>query len=62
LKSGDTRRLRTTAPRASETASRRVTDDELRAAALHKVQWEKLSLESRRRILEPVLTPEFVSV
>jgi hypothetical protein len=38
-----------------------VTDDELRAAALHKVQWEKLSLESRRRILDPVLTPEFLA-
>jgi hypothetical protein len=61
LKSGDTRRLRTTAPRASGAVSRRVTDDELRTAALHKVQWEKLSLESRRRILEPVLTPEFLA-
>ena len=61
LKSGDTRRLRTTAPRASDPVSRRVTDDELRTAALHKVQWEKLSLESRRRILEPVLTPEFLA-
>jgi pimeloyl-ACP methyl ester carboxylesterase len=61
LKSGDTRRLRTTAPRPADMAPRRVTDDELRAAALHKVQWEKLSLESRRRILDPVLTPEFLA-
>jgi pimeloyl-ACP methyl ester carboxylesterase len=61
LKSGDTRRLRSTAPHASSAASRRVTDEELRCAALHKVQWEKLSLESRRRILEPVLTPEFLA-
>jgi pimeloyl-ACP methyl ester carboxylesterase len=61
LKIGDTRRLRTTAPRASDPVSRRVTDDELRTAALHKVQWERLSLESRRRILEPVLTPEFLA-
>jgi pimeloyl-ACP methyl ester carboxylesterase len=61
LKSGDTRRLRTTAPRPPATPPRRVTDDELRAAALHKVQWEKLSLESRRRILDPVLTPEFLA-
>jgi pimeloyl-ACP methyl ester carboxylesterase len=61
LKTGDTRRLRTTAPRTSDAAPRRVTDDALRATALHKVQWEKLSLESRRRILEPVLTPEFVT-
>ena len=61
LKTGDTRRLRTTAPQVSGATSRKVTDDELRAAALHKVQWEKLSLESRRRILEPVLTPEFLA-
>lgn len=61
LKSGDTRRLRTTTPRPPDAAPRRVTDDELRAAALHKVQWDKLSLESRRRILEPVLTPEFLA-
>lgn len=61
LKSGDTRRLRTTAPRPAEDAPRKVNDDELRTAAVHKLQWEKLSLESRRRILEPVLTPEFLA-
>lgn len=61
LKSGDTRRLRTTAPRASELAPRTVTDRELRAIALRKVQWETLSLDSRRRILEPVLSPEFLA-
>jgi pimeloyl-ACP methyl ester carboxylesterase len=60
LKSGDTRRLRTTTPRAAASVSRRITDDELRSGAPHKVQWEQLSLESRRRILEPVLTPEFL--
>jgi hypothetical protein len=61
LKDGDTRRLRTTAPPPRDAAPRKLTDDDLRAAALHKVQWEKLSLESRRRILEPVLTPEFLA-
>jgi pimeloyl-ACP methyl ester carboxylesterase len=61
LKSGDTRRLRTTAPRAPDVAPRRVTDDELRAIALRKVQWEMLSLDSRRRILEPVISPEFLA-
>jgi pimeloyl-ACP methyl ester carboxylesterase len=61
LKTGDTRRLRTTAPRASEVASRMTTDAELRAIALRKVQWETLSLDSRRRILEPVLSPEFLA-
>jgi pimeloyl-ACP methyl ester carboxylesterase len=61
LKDGDTRRLRTTAPHPPDATPRTATDDELRAAALHKVQWEKLSLESRRHILEPVLTPEFLA-
>ena len=40
---------------------RTVTDRELRAAATHKVHWESLSLDSRRRILDPVLTPEFLA-
>jgi pimeloyl-ACP methyl ester carboxylesterase len=61
LKNGDTRRLRTTVPHPPEIAARRATDDDMHAVALHKVQWEKLSLESRRRILEPVLTPEFLA-
>ncbi len=61
LKTGDTRRLRSTAPRASDAASRTVSDDELRAIALRKVQWDTLSLDSRRRILEPVLSPEFLA-
>jgi pimeloyl-ACP methyl ester carboxylesterase len=59
LKGGDTHRLRTTAPRSTDTAARVVTDDELRATACHKVQWDKLSLESRRRILEPIVTADF---
>jgi len=61
LKTGDTRRLRTTAPHAPEAAPRMTTDAELRAIALRKVQWETLSLDSRRRILEPVLSPEFLA-
>jgi len=61
LKTGDTRRLRTTAPRTGEGAGRIVTDAELRACALRKVQWETLSLDSRRRILEPVISPEFLA-
>jgi pimeloyl-ACP methyl ester carboxylesterase len=61
LKTGDTRRLRRTAPRSAEVAPRMITDAELRAIALRKVQWETLSLDSRRRILEPVLSPEFLA-
>lgn len=59
LKTGETRRLRTTAPFAPDTPSRTATDDELRAVTLRKLQWEALSLDSRRRILEPVISPEF---
>lgn len=54
-------RLSTTRPAASTDIVRTVTDRELRAAATHKVQWESLSLDSRRRILDPVLTPEFIA-
>ena len=61
LKTGDTRRLRTTAPRAPDVAPRTSTDAELRAVSLRKVQWEALSLDSRRRILEPVISPEFLA-
>src|SRR5688572_11675704 len=60
LKTGDTRRLRTTAPKAAEGASRIVTEEALRACAVRKVQWDTLSLDSRRRILDPVLSPEFL--
>lgn len=61
LKTGDTRRLRTTAPKAAETASRTVTEAELRAVEVRKVQWDALSLASRRQILEPVLSAEFLA-
>lgn len=61
LKTGDTRRLRTTAPRASEGASRTIAEAEMRAIAVRKVQWDALSLDSRRRILDPVLSPEFLA-
>jgi hypothetical protein len=61
LKTGDTRRLRTTAPRAGDTPSRTVTDDELKAVMLRKLAWDSLSLDSRRRILEPVISPEFLA-
>jgi pimeloyl-ACP methyl ester carboxylesterase len=61
LETGDTRRLRATAPRAPIIAPRTATDAELRAIALRKVQWETLSLDSRRRILEPVISPEFLA-
>jgi pimeloyl-ACP methyl ester carboxylesterase len=60
LKTGDTRRLRSTLPRAPQTPARNITDDELRSVALRKVQWEALSLDSRRRILDPVISADFL--
>lgn len=59
LSSGDTARLATTPPALANDVVRRVTDSELRARATHKVRWDALSPESRRRILDPVITPEF---
>jgi pimeloyl-ACP methyl ester carboxylesterase len=61
LRSGDTERLTRHAPRTDNGVLRQVSDDELRREATHKVRWESLSLESRRQILDPVITPEFRS-
>jgi len=61
LKEAPVARLSTTRPPAPTGIVRTVTDRELRAAATHKVQWESLSLDSRRRILDPVMTPEFIA-
>jgi hypothetical protein len=59
LRSGTTDRLTQHPPGVAAAATRVVTDNELRAEAVDKVRWESLSLDSRRRILEPVLTAEF---
>jgi pimeloyl-ACP methyl ester carboxylesterase len=61
LRSGQTDRLSQQAPGATPAGERVVTDEELRSQAIAKVRWESLSLESRRRILEPVLTAEFLA-
>ncbi|MBM0104257.1 alpha/beta fold hydrolase [Steroidobacter sp. S1-65] len=61
LKQGRTRQLSTDRPPAATEIVRHVTDAQLRAAAVHKVHWEGLSLDSRRRILDPVMTPEFMT-
>ena len=61
LEEGQTSRLSTTRPAPASDVVRTVTDAELRAAATHKVQWDRLSLDSRRRILDPVITSEFMS-
>jgi pimeloyl-ACP methyl ester carboxylesterase len=59
LKEGKTSRLSMTRPVPASEIVRTVTDAELRAAATHKVLWDRLTLDSRRRILEPIITPEF---
>lgn len=61
LKQGRTRQLSSDRPPATAEIVRTVTDAQLRAAAVHKVHWERLSLDSRRRILDPVMTPEFMA-
>jgi hypothetical protein len=60
LREGDTEKLSSTAPEMQE-AVRFKSDRELRAHAVNKVEWDLLSLNSRRRILEPIMTPEFVT-
>lgn len=59
LRHGDTQRLPRHATAARDTFVRRTTDDELRQEVTTKIRWESLTLDSRRRILEPVISPEF---
>jgi hypothetical protein len=59
LRTGTTSRLPTTARRARGPAGRTVSEGALRRIAPHKVRWQALSLDARRRLLEPVVSPEF---
>ncbi|HEU4604234.1 MAG TPA: hypothetical protein VFS24_19820 [Steroidobacteraceae bacterium] len=60
LRNGKTERL-SREPSGSNEIIRRIADMELRAHARHKVAWDSLSIDSRRRILEPVFTSEFLA-
>jgi pimeloyl-ACP methyl ester carboxylesterase len=60
LGAGETKRLMKQLPDYDRKVVREIADGELRALAKRKVAWDTLSLESRRRILEPVLSPEFL--
>jgi pimeloyl-ACP methyl ester carboxylesterase len=60
LQTGDTARLSTSAPPPAA-QSRTVSDSDLRRHAQTKLEWDALSLESRRRILEPIFTAEFAA-
>ena len=59
LNHGTTQRLTDARPVLAATTVRRVNDEQLRAEATKKVRWDSLSLDSRRRILDPVISPEF---
>jgi hypothetical protein len=59
LKTGTTKRLPSKPTRPNGAVTRSVCDRDLRLLATHKVQWDTLSLDSRRRILEPVISAEF---
>lgn len=58
LKKNDTKRLPTTWTRKRGAAGK-VRDTALRKRLARKVRWSDLSMESRRRLLEPVVSPEF---
>ena len=60
LQRGTTQHLTHESPPIERAAVRVTNDRDLRLTALRKVQWDTLSLDSRRRILEPVISPEFL--
>ena len=59
LRTGATKRLSRTAPPTLRRAARTLSEAVLRRIAPHKVEWEHLSPDARRRLLEPVVSPEF---
>jgi pimeloyl-ACP methyl ester carboxylesterase len=59
LRSGSTERLPASVRRARRPATRAVSEAVLRRVAPHKVRWQDLSPDARRRLLEPVVSPEF---
>lgn len=59
LRSGSTRRLPQTTSLVRLRQRRSVSEAALRRIAPHKVQWQHLSPDARRRLLEPVVSPEF---
>jgi pimeloyl-ACP methyl ester carboxylesterase len=61
LRRGDTDSLATTVA-AIDATERRVSDAELRSQVCGKVRWDALSLDTRRRILEPTVAAEFAAL
>ncbi len=61
LREGETATLDSHLPAPSSGPVRCMTDADFRRHAVEKVDWDSLTIESRRRILEPLFTPEFVA-
>jgi pimeloyl-ACP methyl ester carboxylesterase len=59
LREGRTARLPSATRRAKVPRARVVAEATLRRVAPHKVRWQDLSADARRRLLEPVVSPEF---
>jgi len=59
LRTGTTQRLSGSASRRGSRTLRHVSEAALRRVAPHKVRWQQLSADARRRLLEPVVSPEF---
>ncbi|MCE3284962.1 MAG: hypothetical protein K0R70_1218 [Steroidobacteraceae bacterium] len=59
LRRGTTVRLPQTAAHRRPRTTRPLTEASLRRIAPHKVRWQHLSADARRRLLEPVVSPEF---
>jgi hypothetical protein len=59
LRTGATARLPQAATPPRTRSHRAVSEASLRRIAPHKVRWQDLSPDARRRLLEPVVSPEF---
>ena len=59
LRTGETSRLPSSLRRTRAAVSRHVSETALRRVAPEKVRWQDLSADARRRLLEPVVSPEF---
>ena len=59
LRTGATKRLPELTRRGARRAARTLTESALRRVAPRKVRWQDLSPDARRRLLEPVISPEF---
>jgi CHAT domain-containing protein len=59
LRRGTTARLPQAAAHRRPRTTRPLTEASLRRIAPHKVRWQHLSPDARRRLLEPVVSPEF---